>query len=295
MGAGIAQVAARSGFAVTLCDSSEKALDTGRTVIQQSLARLAKNAHPEDKPAQNKLVQSVFDNIRTTTDPADALSSVDLVVEAIREDLKLKQDLFRLLDRKAPAECIFATNTNTLSVGDIASSTSSNRRSRFGGLHFFNPVPQMQLVEVVRTEVLSADIYEILMGVCKRLGKTPVTCKDSPGFIVNRLLIPYLTEAIRMLERGDATIQDIDTAMKLGAGYPMGPIELADYVGLDTLQRTLADWRSKSLAGSKPSSPTDKDAGASAELFQEPALLKQTVALGRTGRHAGEGFMKYSG
>jgi 3-hydroxyacyl-CoA dehydrogenase len=129
-GAGIAQVAAHNAFSVTLCDSSEKALDTGRTVIQQSLARLAKNTHPEDKAAQNQLVQSVFDNIHTTTDPVEALSDADLVVEAIREDLRLKQDLFKLLDRKAPAECIFATNTNTLSVADIASSTSSTRRSR---------------------------------------------------------------------------------------------------------------------------------------------------------------------
>lgn len=281
MGAGIAQVAAHKGFHVILCDSSEKALDTGRVVIQQSLARIAKSNHPEDKDAQIKLVQSVFDNIRTTTDPDEAISSTDLIIEAIREDLRTKQDLFKLLDKKASSECIFATNTNTLCIGDIASSTSPQRRNRFGGLHFFNPVPQMQLVELVRTNELSSDIYEILKSVCRRLGKTPVTCKDTPGFIVNRLLIPYLTEAIRMLERGDATIEDIDTAMKLGAGYPMGPIELADYVGLDTLQRVLSVWRSKS------------NTDISAELFREPNLLKQAISKGKTGRSSGEGFMKY--
>ncbi|TDL23148.1 hypothetical protein BD410DRAFT_170053 [Rickenella mellea] len=284
MGAGIVQVAAHNGFKVVLCDVSEKALDTGRGIIQKSVARIAKKSHPADEGAQHAFVASVFDNITTTTDAKEAVRESDLVIEAIVENLKVKKELFERLDGMARPRCLFATNTSSLSVKEIASSTSEDRRTRFGGLHFFNPVPQMKLVEVVRTDDTSAETYQSLMEVCAKMQKHAVTCKDTPGFIVNRLLIPYMAEAIRMLERGDATAEDIDAAMRLGAGYPMGPFELTDFVGLDTTKHILDGWRDKVKDGVK---------SIPAELVEESEMLSRKVSEGKMGRKSGEGFFKY--
>jgi 3-hydroxyacyl-CoA dehydrogenase len=286
MGAGIAQVAAHHGFKVVLCDTTEKALDNGRGIIQKSIARVAKKSYPEDEQAQKDLVTAVFSNITTTTNPVEAVQNADLVVEAIVENLNIKRELFALLDKNASQDCIFASNTSSLSITEIASSTSNARRKQFGGLHFFNPVPQMKLVEVIRTNETSDATFATLIDVCKRMKKTTVCCKDTPGFIVNRLLVPYLIEAIRMVERGDATAEDIDIAMKLGAGYPMGPVELTDFVGLDTSMHIIDGWRKKVVSGEEKSLTLD--------MVKESPLLKQKVADGKTGRKAGEGFFKYT-
>merc|ERR1719189_3443525 len=170
-------------------------------------------------------------SITTTAD--DALKTADLVVEGVTENLELKQKLFTNFDILAPPHTIFASNTSSLSISDIASATPT-RKDKFGGLHFFNPVPVMKLLEVVRIPETSDETFNAMKEWGKNMKKVTVDCKDTPGFVVNRLLVPYLMEAIRMLERGDASAKDIDTAMKLGAGHPMGPFELADYVGLDT-------------------------------------------------------------
>jgi 3-hydroxyacyl-CoA dehydrogenase len=218
MGSGIAQVLAdKGGYSVTLSDVSDKALSAGLSIMSKSLARIAKKSMADKSPEeQEKYVKSVLDTIRTTTDASEAVKESDLVIEAIVENVGIKQELFQFLDGKAPKDCIFTSNTSSLSIKDVAK--SSKRADRFGGFHAFNPVPQMKLIEVVRTSETSDDTFNSLMEVAKKMGKTPVACVDSPGFIVNRLLVPYMLEAIRLVERGDATVQDVDTAMKLGAG-----------------------------------------------------------------------------
>ena len=179
-------------------------------------------------------------NMHVATSPNEALTSADLVVEAVVENMALKQKLFAEYDKIAPAKTIFASNTSSLPISEIAS--TSSRPDRFGGLHFFNPVPVMKLLEVVRIPQTSDETYNAMVAWGKAMGKATVECKDTPGFIVNRLLVPYLMEAVRMVERGDASAKDVDTAMKLGAGYPMGPFELADYVGLDTNKFIMEGW-----------------------------------------------------
>ncbi|KAL5635541.1 hypothetical protein ACGC1H_004367 [Rhizoctonia solani] len=279
MGAGIAQVAAQNGFQVTLCDVTPQALENGLKIIGTSLGRIAKKAHPDSPEQQRSFVEGVVSTIITTTDAQEAVNQADLVVEAIIENLEVKRKLFSSLDIHAPAHCIFATNTSSLSVTEIADSTSEGRRAAFGGLHFFNRKPQMKLVEVIRTSNTSDATNAALLDVCKRMRKTSVSCKDTPGFIVNRLLVPYMLEAVRMLERGDASAEDIDTAMKLGAGSAMGPIQLTDFVGLDTCQHIMSGWREK--------------AALSPELVQPIKALEEKVKEGKLGRKTGEGFFKY--
>lgn len=218
MGSGIAQVLAHKGkYNVTLSDVSEKALSTGLSIMSKSLTRIAKKSMA-DKSAEDQeaFVKGIVDSIKTTTDASEAVKESDLVIEAIIENVGIKQELFKFLDGKAPSDCIFTSNTSSLSIKDVAKSTQ--RADRFGGFHAFNPVPQMKLIEVVRTSETSDDTFNSLLEVAKRMGKSPVACVDSPGFIVNRLLVPYMLEAIRLVERGDATVEDVDTAMKLGAG-----------------------------------------------------------------------------
>ncbi|KAH7340912.1 Hadh protein [Rhizoctonia solani] len=277
MGAGIAQVAAQNGFKVTLCDITPQALENGLKIIKTSLGRIAKKAHAESPEQQKSFVEGVMSSITTTSDPEEAVKQADLVVEAIVENLEVKRKLFSSLDSYAPEHCIFATNTSSLSVTEIADSTSEGRRATFGGLHFFNRTPQMKLVEVIRTSTTSDATNAALVDVCKRMQKTSVSCKDTPGFIVNRLLVPYMLEAVRMLERGDASAEDIDTAMKLGAA--MGPIQLTDFVGLDTCQHIMTGWREKGAL--------------SQELVQPIKALEEKVKEGKLGRKTGEGFFKY--
>ncbi|KAM3622946.1 uncharacterized protein V6R79_005272 [Siganus canaliculatus] len=276
MGAGIAQVAASTGHTVTLVDTNNDILKKASKGIEGSLKRVVKKKFADKPEAGEEFLAKVLKNVSTSTDAASAAQSSDLVVEAIVENLKVKQDLFSVLDKAAPAHTIFASNTSSLPITDIASATK--RLDRFGGLHFFNPVPMMKLVEVIATSATSQETFDALMNFSKVLGKTPVSCKDTPGFIVNRLLVPYMLEAIRLHERGHGSKEDIDIAMKLGAGYPMGPFELSDYVGLDTLKFIVDGWYAMD-----PSNP----------LFAPSEYLNRLVAEGKFGRKTGEGYYKY--
>nr|KAF6386958.1 hydroxyacyl-CoA dehydrogenase [Myotis myotis] len=250
MGAGIAQVAAATGHTVVLVDQAE---DAGSEFVEKTLS-----------------------NVSTNTDAASVVHSVDLVVEAIVENLKVKNELFKRLDKFASEHTIFASNTSSLQITNIANATT--RQDRFAGLHFFNPVPMMKLVEVIKTPMTSQKTFESLLDFSKALGKHPVTCKDTPGFIVNRLLVPYLMEAVRLYERGDASKEDIDIAMKLGAGYPMGPFELLDYVGLDTTKFIMDGWHEMDTQN---------------PLFQPSPSVNKMVAEKKLGKKTGEGFYKY--
>jgi len=276
MGAGIAQVAAQTGHKVTLVDVNQKVLDKSNARISESIKRVAKKKFKEDEAGAQKFIDSSLTNMNVATSANDALASADLVVEAVVENMALKQKLFAEFDQIAPAKTIFASNTSSLPIIEIAS--TSSRADRWGGLHFFNPVPVMKLLEVVRIPQTSDETYNAMVEWGKAMGKVTVECKDTPGFIVNRLLVPYLMEAVRMVERGDASAKDVDVAMKLGAGHPMGPFELADYVGLDTNKFIMDGWSSRF-----PDEP----------LFRESPMLNKLVADGKLGRKTGEGFYKY--
>lgn len=226
-----------SGYKATIVDTSSVALKKAESGIERSLTRISKAQYRDDESKREKYVSDARRNLTFSSD-LEVAAETDLVIEAATENLKIKHKIFKILDSIAPAHTIFTSNTSSLSIGDIGSVTS--RKSLFGGLHFFNPVPMMKLLEVVRTADTSEETYQTMMEWGKSIGKTCITCKDTPGFVVNRLLVSVLSEAARMLSRGDATAQDIDTAMKLGAGHPMGPLELCDYVGLDT-QKLIMD------------------------------------------------------
>jgi len=274
MGAGIAQVGAQTGHKVTLVDISPQVLEASSKRISDSVARVAKKQFKDDPEGGEKFKASVMDNISTDTTANKALETADLVVEAVVENMGLKQKLFKEFDALAPAKTIFASNTSSLPISEIASATS--RLDRFGGLHFFNPVPVMKLLEVVRIPETSDETFNAMIAWGKAMKKVTVDCKDTPGFIVNRLLVPYLMEAVRMVERGDASVKDVDTAMKLGAGHPMGPFELADYVGLDTNKFIMDGWSERY--------PDET-------LFRQSELLNKMVAEGKLGRKSGEGFL----
>ncbi|KAJ3362095.1 hypothetical protein GGF32_006549 [Allomyces javanicus] len=280
MGAGIVQVSAQAGCQVTMVDVTPEALAKGEKIILSSLKRTAKKKYAEDAAGAQSFVDQIMANIHQSTEGAQAATKADLVVEAIVENLTVKQKLFAALDEAAPKHTIFASNTSSLKIADIAEATQ--RRDRFAGLHFFNPVPQMKLVEVIRTRDTSDVVFNSLLQFCRDLKKAPVSCKDTPGFIVNRLLVPYLMEAVRIVERGEASIADVDTAMKLGAGYPMGPFELADFVGLDTTKFIIDGWY------------TNGDGLKGKELVAPSKLLNDLVAAGKLGRKSGEGFYNYA-
>lgn len=276
MGAGIAQVASQTGHQVVLVDVSKEVLDKSKVRIEESVKRVAKKKF-DDKKAREEFMQMTLSNIALSTSADEAVKNADLVVEAIVENIDVKKKLFAALDKAAGPPTIFASNTSSLPIAEIASVTS--RKDRFGGLHFFNPVPVMKLLEVVRIPETSEDTFQKMQAWGKALGKTTVVCKDTPGFIVNRLLVPSLMEAIRMLERGDASAQDIDTALKLGAGHPMGPFELSDYVGLDVTKFIIDGWHKRF-----PDNP----------LFNPSPLLDKFVQEGKLGVKSGEGFYKHS-
>jgi 3-hydroxybutyryl-CoA dehydrogenase len=266
MGAGIAEVSARAGFDTVVREVSEEVIDRGMARIRGSLGKAVDkgklDAGERDKALAR--LQGVVD--------VGALAGCDLVIEAIIENLDEKRRTFGALDAVAKEGAIFASNTSSLTITQLAMSTK--RPDRFVGLHFFNPVPVMKLVEVVRTLLTGDESYAAVFDVVRAFGKEPVAARDNSGFIVNRLLVPYLVDAIRALEEGVGSVEDIDKAMQLGCGYPMGPFTLLDFVGLDTtlyIANIMFDeYREK--------------------RFAPPPLLKRMVLAGRLGRKSGHGF-----
>jgi len=270
MGSGIAQTAAQAGLQVTVREVTTELIDKGFANIDKSLARLVQRGTltaGERDAARGRL--------RGATKLED-LAGCDFIIEAITEQLPAKKDLFRALDAVCPPQTIYASNTSSLSITEMAVAT--RRPERFVGLHFFNPVPIMKLVEVIRTIATDPKVYEQVTAFAGRMGKTAVRTSDRTGFVVNRLLVPYLLDAIRALEEGVASIPDIDQAMKLGCGHPMGPLTLLDFVGLDTtyyIANIMFDEFKE-------------------RRFAPPPLLKRMVMAGWNGRKAGRGFYEYS-
>jgi len=271
MGSGIAQVAATAGYETIVRDVSQQVWDKARAGIERSLAKFVEKGKlaAGDRDATLK-------RLRFTTTTAD-LKGCDIVVEAVTEDLELKNSLWRELDALTGPSAIFASNTSSLTIAAMAAATK--RGDRFVGLHFFNPVPLMPLVEVVRTVTTSEETFKRAFAFAKSLGKEPVAAKDNSGFIVNLLLVPYLLDAIRAVERGVGSVPDVDKAMQLGCGYPMGPLALLDFVGLDTTYKIaeimFAEYRE--------------------QRYAPPPLLKRMVLAGMNGRKSGKGFYDYSG
>jgi 3-hydroxybutyryl-CoA dehydrogenase len=270
MGSGIAQVAAQAGFTTVVREVSAELVDKGLKGIEKNLGRMVEKGTLAD--AQKSEIRG---RLRGTTAIED-LKDCDVIVEAIIEQLPAKRELFGKLDALCPAATIFASNTSSLTITEIA--TATKRPDRFVGLHFFNPVPVMKLVEVVRTIATDPAVYEEMVAFGARLGKTPVRAHDSTGFIVNRLLVPYLLDAIRALEEGVGSIEDIDNSMKLGCGHPMGPLTLLDFVGLDTTYY-IANIMFEEFRERR---------------FASPPLLKRMVLAGWNGRKTGRGFYDYS-
>jgi 3-hydroxybutyryl-CoA dehydrogenase len=272
MGSGIAQTAASAGFETIVREVSDKLCAKGFTGIEKSLGKFA------EKGTITADQQQEIRSRLTGTTRLEDLNDCDIIIEAIIENLDTKRDTYRQLDAICKPETIFASNTSSISITEMMTATSADRQKRFVGLHFFNPVPLMKLVEVVRTILTDDDVYEQAVGFGKSLGKVPVRAGDKTGFIVNRLLVPYMLDAIRALEEGVGSIVDIDNAMKLGCGYPMGPFTLGDFVGLDTTyyiaEIMFNEFREK--------------------RFAPPPLLKRMVLAGLYGRKSGRGFYDYT-
>jgi 3-hydroxybutyryl-CoA dehydrogenase len=270
MGSGIAQVAATAGFSTIVRDVEAGMLARGQGAIRKSLDKLVDKGRIDSAARDAALEPLSF-----TTRLGD-LDGCDLIIEAVTEDLQLTTELWRALDASAPAPTIFASNTSSLSIGDMAVATG--RPDRFVGMHFFNPVPLMPLVEVVRAVTTGPETLERAMTFVRRLGKEPIAARDRSGFVVNRLLVPYLLDAVRALEEGVATTADIDRGMQLGCGHPMGPLTLLDFIGLDTAVR-IAEIMFDEYREPR---------------FAPPPLLRRMVVAGLYGRKSGRGFYDYS-
>jgi len=272
MGAGIAQVAATAGFETVVKEVSDELIAKGFGGIEKSLAKFA------EKGTITGDQQLAIRGRLSGTTSFGQLADCDIIIEAIIENLEEKRSTYRQLDGLCKPETIFASNTSSLSITEMMTATSPERQQRFIGMHFFNPVPLMKLVEVVKTILTDDDVYEQAVEFGKKLGKVPVRAGDKTGFIVNRLLVPYMLDSIRALEEGVGSIVDIDNAMKLGCGYPMGPFTLGDFVGLDTTyyiaEIMFNEFREK--------------------RFAPPPLLKRMVLAGLYGRKSGRGFYDYT-
>src|ERR1044072_6478781 len=272
MGAGIAQVCAQAGRDVTVIEVSEEFLSTGLSGIEQQLGKMVE---------KGRLTADDRDKTRARLTGATRLeeaADADLIIEAIIENLDEKNRTYSRLDQICKPETIFASNTSSLSITQMMTATSAERQRRFIGMHFFNPVPVMKLVEIVRTILSDPEVFSAATDVAREIGKVPAQTSDRTGFIVNRLLVPYMLDSIRALEEGVGSIVDIDNAMKLGCGYPMGPFTLGDFVGLDTTyyiaEIMFNEFREK--------------------RFAPPPLLKRMVLAGLYGRKSGRGFYDYT-
>ncbi len=272
MGSGIAQTAASAGYQTVVREVSEALLQKGFGGIEKSLSKFV------EKGAISAEQQQATQERLTGATSFDDLADCDIIIEAIIENIDEKRRTYAELDRVCKPETIFASNTSSISITEMMTATSPDRQKRFVGLHFFNPVPIMKLVEVVRTILTDESVYEEAIEFGKQLGKVPVRANDTTGFIVNRLLVPYMLDAIRALEEGVGSIVDIDASMKLGLGYPMGPFTLGDFVGLDTTyyiaEIMFNEFREK--------------------RFAPPPLLKRMVLAGLYGRKSGRGFYDYT-
>lgn len=272
MGSGIAQIAAASGYEVTLVEVSEELVNKGLSGIEKSLAKFAEKGSitVEQKTATLARLSG--------TARLEDLADADIIIEAIIENLQIKRETYAKLDQLCKAETIFASNTSSLSVTEMMTATSAERQRRFIGMHFFNPVPLMKLVEVIKTILTDGAVYAEAVALAESFGKTVVKAGDKTGFIVNRLLVPFMLDAIRVYEEGLASVVDIDNGMKLGCNHPMGPLTLADFVGLDTTYYIanimFEDFKEK--------------------RFAPPPLLKRMVQAGLYGRKSGRGFYDYS-
>lgn len=270
MGSGIAEVAARSGYETVVREVTEELMEKGLARIQGSLGKAVEKGKL-DAAARDEAVGRLSGTVELA-----ALADCDLVVEAIVENLEEKRKTLSALDEVVKEGAIFASNTSSLTITQIAMFTQ--RPDKFVGLHFFNPVPVMKLVEVVRTILTSQETFDGAFEFARSLGKEPIACRDNSGFVVNRLLVPYLLDAVRALEEGVGSVEDIDKGMQLGCGYPMGPFTLLDFVGLDTTYYIanimFEEYREK--------------------RFAPPPLLKQMVLAGRLGKKSGRGFYDYS-
>ena len=269
MGSGIAEVAAKAGYQTIVREVSDELARKGLSRIESSMARAV---------AKGKLREAEGEAARArlaTTTRLEDLASCDIVIEAIVEDLAVKKETYRELDRLCKPETIFCSNTSSLTITEMSAAT--RRPDRFAGLHFFNPVPVMKLVEVVRTIATSEETETAVLEFARSLGKEPIRAHDNSGFIVNRLLVPYLLDAVRALEEGVGSREDIDRGMELGCGHPMGPLKLLDFVGLDTTyaiaEIMFNEYREK--------------------RFAPPPLLKRMVLAGRHGKKSGRGFYEY--
>jgi 3-hydroxybutyryl-CoA dehydrogenase len=271
MGAGIAQVCAEAGYPVLVREVSDELLNKGLGRIESFLARAV-----EKGKLTGEGKAEILGRIEGTIDTA-SFEACDIVIEAVVESLAEKKRLFGVLDSACPEGTLFASNTSSLSITEMAA--GSGRPDRFVGLHFFNPVPLMKLVEVVRSPLTSPEAYEAALAFAGSLGKTPIRAGDKTGFVVNRLLVPYLLDAIRALEEGVATVPDVDEGMRLGCGHPMGPFTLLDFIGLDTVY-SIANIMFDEFRERR---------------FAPPPLLKRMVQAGLLGKKAGRGFYDYSG
>jgi 3-hydroxybutyryl-CoA dehydrogenase len=271
MGSGIAQVCAQAGYETIVREVHDDVVKRGLGGIEKQLGRSVEKGKlaAEERDA-------IVGRLKGTTN-LDDLKDCDIIIEAIVENLELKNEIWKTLDGLCPAHTIFASNTSSLTIADMAAATK--RPERMVGLHFFNPVPVMKLVEVVKTIATDPEVLRTAFAFAGSLGKEPIVCKDNSGFVVNLLLVPYMMDAIRALEQGVASVEDMDKGMRLGTGYPMGPFILSDFVGLDTLDKIgdimYAEYKEKRYAS--------------------PPLLKRMISLGYFGRKTGKGFYDYSG
>jgi len=282
MGAQIAMAVASHDMKVCMIDVDDSVLKQSVKQIKQTTDRIVKKKYKNDKIAGEEFTHDVMSRVFTDVSLASAVADTDLVIEAITENITAKQNLFGLMEDlyMCPEETIFVSNTSSLSIKKISELCFDERKANFGGLHFFNPVAVMPLIEVIRVDgVTSDETFKTLCEFGERLGKTVVKCEDTPGFIVDRLMQPYIFEAIRLHERDEGSIKDIDMAMKLGCGHPMGPFELADYIGLDTCKFIMGSWQRDH--------PGD-------DTFLPSKMLDDHVEAEQFGRKSSKGFYIYN-